>query len=238
MRRLVLAVMLVMAGCAVDAEAAAAPDETVPDEAPAVLVDGLHIEGNAGVWVVGSVEHAHEPATFTLRTENDCARDVTLRTMTVGASFTVELGAADLTDAFACAIDASVGDTSTTLTLTPDAHASEAPDLLLDPAFAVVAATLDPRDGHMIRFTVEATGAVERARASLDGIAYGATLAPAEEGNDAATAAIFEVPAKAWAAAMVSQSEAQIDVTLHGGATRAMTLRPTARIEPLVEDCH
>lgn len=238
MRRLVLAVMLVMAGCAVDAEAAPAPDEAAPDEAPAVLVDGLHIEGNAGVWLVGSTEHAREPATFTLRAANDCAREVELHTMTVGSSFTVELGVADLADAFACAIDASVGDTTTTLTLTPDAHASEAPDLSLSPGFAVVAATLDPRDGHVVRFTIEAAGAVERARATLDGIAYGATLAPTGDVSDAATAAIFEVPAKAWAAAIVGQSEAQVDVTLHGGATRAITLRPTARIEPLVEDCN
>lgn len=237
MRRLVLAVMLVVAGCAVDAEAAP-PPETALDEAPTVLVDGLRVEGNAGVWMVGSTEHAREPATFTLRTENDCARDLKLRTMTVGSAFTVELGAADLTDAFACAVDAATGDTSTTLTITPDALASATADLSLDPVFAVVAATLDPRDGHMVRFTIAATGAVEQARVTLDGIGYGATLAPADEGSDVATTAVFEVPARAWASAIVGQSEATVDVTLHGGATRAMTLRPTARVETLVEDCH
>lgn len=219
MRRLALTVpFLMIVACAPMAAQAAEPDA-------------------AELRIAGTLDGTANPATFRLRTENGCPRDVKLATTTTGNAFSVALAAGDLADVFACAIDVEAGDaTLPTITVTPDAEAHEVEGMSLEPSFAVVAASLDPRDGHLVRFTVNAPEAIEDARVTLDGSAYEARIAPSEEGSDTPTSAIFDVPARAWASAVIMHELAWIDVKVDGGAHRAMTLHPTARIETIADD--
>jgi hypothetical protein len=261
MRHVMMAVGLMLAGASEVGEARADEDADDAVEEPALAVmnvEGLHLEANAGLWVVGTLgeprgareprerREPREPVTFRLAQAMGCARDVQLRAVAAGPAFCVELGEAELTDAFACAIDAERGDEALpTITLTPDADGSDSADLSLDSTFAVAARTLDASDGHVVRFTVAATSAIDEALVTLDGTSYRAVIAAADEGSDVPTTAVFDVPARAWASSVVKQGAAEVDVKLDGGAHRAMTLRPRARVATVApvapiaeEDCH
>jgi hypothetical protein len=122
------------------------------------------------------------------------------------------------------------------ITLTPGAEVEAEDDdagLVLEPTFAVVAAALDPAAGHLVRFTVAASDGVDDASNTLGATTYGATIAPSEEGRDVPSTADFDLPARAWANAVVTSAAAYVDMKIYGGRHRALTLHPTARLDTL-----
>lgn len=193
--------------------------------------------GSSGLVIAGKLENAAAPAIFRLRSENGCARDTKLTTMTTGIAYSVALRTDDLADAFACAIDAESDEASLSpITVTPDATTSSASGLTLDPSIAVVAADLDAVSGYLVRVTVLAEGPLTEAHLTLGGATYLATIAPIEEGSDEPASAFFDVPARAWAAAVVGDASAVVAAKLATGKYSSIVLRPTARIETLASN--
>ena len=218
-------------------------DDSAEPEAPAPSLTVLSVTSNRSQLLVrGSLDGAPGAPVLRLRTDLGCAYDATLDATVTGASFSVPLDPGQLTALFACAISVEAADAAVgPITVTPDAETVSADaDLRLDGGLiAVVAADLDARSGHMVRFEVIAEGPLDEARATLDGVTYAAVVTPSDD-TDQPRTALFEVPARAWADAFIKGSTASIDVTRGDGTHGALVLLPTARVEALddVEDCH
>jgi hypothetical protein len=235
------AMVLVMACAAVVECRDASAGSDARAEGTAMTVDGVSVGADGMLRIDGTVASLPAPVSFRLRTGLGCARDARLGAATTGHAFAVAMSAEDLGDAFACAIDVTAGDEALPMiTLTPGAEVEAEDDdagLVLEPTFAVVAAALDPAAGHLVRFTVAvsdgASDGVDDARITLGATTYGATIAPSEEGRDVASTAVFDVPARAWANAVVTSAAAYVDMKIYGGRHRALTLHPTARLDTL-----
>lgn len=232
-------------GASPNVRAAAAVDEGAADHdlgdvegpAPFLSVIGATADGLSGLRIAGKIENASVPAVFRLRVDNGCAHDTRLATTTRGIAFSVALRTDDLAEAFACAIDAEAGEASLSLiTVTPDAEASSSSGLTLDPSIAVVAVDLDATSGHLVRFTVLADGPVASAHVTLGGTTYLATVAPIEEGSAEPASAFFDVPARAWAAAVLESASAVVEARLESGTNISIVLHPKARVETLEID--
>jgi hypothetical protein len=234
------ATVLLMACAAVVECRDASAGSSARAQGTAMTVDGVSVGADGMLRIDGTVASLPAPASFRLRTGLGCARDARLGAATTGHSFAVAMSAEDLGDAFACAIDVAAGDEALPMiTLTPGAEAEAEVDndddagLVLEPTFAIVAASLDPAAGRLVRFTVAvsdgASDGVDDARITLGATTYGATIAPSEEGRDVASTAVFDVPARAWANAVVTNAPAYVDMKMYGGRHRTLTLHPTAR---------
>ncbi|MBX3192212.1 MAG: hypothetical protein KF819_34805 [Labilithrix sp.] len=208
-----------------------------PPRVPVLTIDGGFVE-RASMKVRGKVEDASEPPIFRLRGESGCARDVKLATTSTGIAFSIALGVDELTDAFGCAIDGDVGDRMLPpIEIAPAAETiSSSAGLSLDPSVALVSADVDPRAGQVVRLVVDADDAVREARATLGGRTYLARLAPASEDETSEASVILEIPARAWAEAVVSGASVDVDVTDPSGKHRALRVRPSARVEKLVDE--
>lgn len=226
--RLSLALPLLSFGCATTSAAAPAPAVTVSSATAA----------ESKLWLAGQLDASSLPATFRLRTDLGCAHDAALETTMRAGTFSVGLGAGDLEDAFACAIDVDSGEVALPpITVTPGADATTtSTDIRLDPSFAVAAVDLEARSGHVVRFTVISDSPLAEAHVTLAGTTYGARLAPAlPDDAEEGTLAIFEVPARAWASAVIDGAKAHVDAKQESGDYRSLVLAPLARIETLSE---
>jgi hypothetical protein len=185
-----------------------------------------------GLYVLkGKVENAKVPATFHLRSDSGCARDKKLHTTTIGIGYTVALDATDLADAFGCAIDVEAdGNALSPIAVSPNAEAAAAKGLSLDPAIAIVSASLDPQPAHMVRFTILADRALQTASAELGGKTYRATLAPLDSSAGDESTAIFDVPANVWAEAVLAGSIAHVTTTETSGKTLSIDVKPTVDV--------
>lgn len=182
--------------------------------------------------VKGKVDNAKVPATFRLRGENGCARDAKLRTQTIGIGFSFTLDAAELTDAFGCAVDVEVGDDALSpIAVSPTATVSvPSKSLSLDPGVALVSAGLEPSTERNVRFTIMSDHALQGAHVDLGGQTYRATLAPMDSSTEGESTAIFEVPARAWADAVIVGSSARVSTTDTTGLIMTMEVKPEADV--------
>ena len=234
MRRLLTRLSLALPLVALGSFGCATTSAAAP--APAVTVNSATAT-ESKLWLAGQLDASALPATFRLRTDLGCAHDAALETAMRGATFSVGLGAVELEDAFACAIDIDSVDTALPpITVTPGADATTtSTDIRLEPSFAVAAVDLEARSGHVIRFTVISDSPLAEAHVTLAGTTYGATLAPALPDAEEGTLAIFEVPARAWASAVIEGAKAHVDARQASGDYRSLVLTPLARIEIEIE---
>jgi hypothetical protein len=226
--------LLLLSACAITEAAPGAPATPAPALAPPAParfeLTGSRVDGGA-LRVAGTVTGALAPATFRLRQGYGCSREATLPTITTGAAFSVAMTADDLAVAFGCAVDVEVdGELSETLAVTPTARAVVATGgLALDPDLALVSAELDPRAGDRVRFTVHAPEPLASARATLAASSYGARLVASDDAPDA----IFELPAEAWAAAVVSGTHVVVEARTLEGGSASIVVAPYAVAEAM-----
>lgn len=211
--------------------------DSVAAEAEAYAVPQLALDAPTtehGRFVVNGFLDSDARATFRLRTDLGCANDATLTATRSGVAFAIPLDVAQLTEVFACAVhvDPQSERELPPITVTPDLETvSATADLRADPGLvALVAVDLEARAGHRVRFEVVSDGPLEGATMTLGALTYGATIAPNDDAGEARTA-LFEVPARAWAAAVIDGANATVDVTHAGGAHGTLVLRPIARVE-------
>lgn len=211
--------------------------ESVPPEAEAYAVPQLALDAPTTAharFVVNGFLDSDAHAIFRLRTDLGCPNDATLAATRSGVAFAIPLDVAQLTEVFACAVhvDAQSESELPPITVTPDTETVSAPaDLHIDPGLvALVAVDLEAHSGHRVRFEVVADGPLDGANVTLGGLTYGAIIAPNDDTQEPRTA-IFEVPARAWASAIIDGSDATVDVTHAGGAHGTLVLRPVARVE-------
>ncbi|HEY8079683.1 MAG TPA: hypothetical protein VIF62_36385 [Labilithrix sp.] len=198
----------------------------IPDEVTPARFELLGSRVDAGkLRMTGKVYDTHVPAVFRLRNGYGCAREITLQTTTTGIAFSVALGADDLAVALGCAVDVEAGDElSTTVTLTPDAHATSATGgLTLSDDIALVSAELDPSAGDNVRIVVLAPSPLASATAKLGGSSYHARFV-----DDDASSAIFELPAREWAKAVVTATHILVDARDTNGSSASMIIAPYA----------
>jgi len=248
MRRLPLPALLLsllLTACATPAQADDEPPTPTPCETeaeaeptfPSLSVTDSHVA--TGTLVVkGKVDNAKVPATFRLRSENGCARDAKLRTQTIGIGFSFTLDAAELTDAFGCAVDVEVGDAALSpIAVSPTATVSvPSKSLALDPGVALVSAGLEPSTERNVRFMIMSDHALQGARVDLGGRTYRATLAPMDSSTEGESTAIFEVPARAWADAVIVGSSARVSTTDSTGHITTMEVKPEADVTSIGVD--
>jgi hypothetical protein len=218
MRRSILLFPFLFFACS--SAPAAASDET-PSPLRASVSDSATLD------VRGALEGTR--ATFQLRTDLGCARNVGLPAITSGKTFTLALDATNLEEALACVVDVEVdGEPADSIAVSPDAEVLDAsPSLALD-AFALVSTDLDPSGGRAVRITVLSSDPATRATLALGEDRHAGTIASDE--NESRI--LFEIPARTWARAVLDRSALHVDVVTHAG-TRSIDIRPSARVEPL-----
>lgn len=199
---------------------------------PTLSLTDSHVATPGVLLVKGKVDNAKMPATFRLRAENGCARDAKLHAQTIGIGFSFTLDAAELADAFGCAVDVEVGeDALSPIAVSPTATVSApSKSLALDPGVALVSAGLEPSTERNVRFTIMSDHALQDAYAVLGGQTYRATLAPMDSSTEGESTAIFEVSARAWADAVIVGSSARVSTTDTTGHITTMEVRPEADV--------
>jgi hypothetical protein len=202
---------------------------TAPAAAQEVsTIHGVAIESDA-VDVRGTIDGTR--ASFRLRSESGCARDVRLPAITSGRTFTLALDEANLETALGCAIDVEVDDELVDpIGVSPDATVlASSPSLSLD-GFALVSTNLERRAGDAVRVTVVSADVARRASITFGNEPLFATVVREDEGSSV----LFEIPARDWARAVLERATIHVDVTTADGV-RAMDLRPSARVESLAD---
>ncbi len=206
----------------------------IPDEpsTPRFELLGSRVDSGA-LRITGKVYDTHIPAALRLRHDLGCAREVTLQTTSTGIAFSTALGADDLATALGCAVHVEAGDElSAIVAVTPEARVTTATGgLTLDGDVALVAADLDPRAGDRVRITVLSPEPLTSATAKLGGATYAARLV-----DDDAHAAIFELPARDWAKAIVTATHLVIDARREHGSSASMVVAPHAVATDMRDD--
>jgi hypothetical protein len=220
-------------------DAVAPPEDDGVEEplpVPHLVVERSTPDPRGRLRVHGTVEDAKVPATFALRAELGCTRDAKLSTTTTGIAFDLDLGIDELAEAMGCAIDARAGDASLeTITVTPRASAEPTSNgLALDDAIGVAAAELEPSAGHVVRMTVTSKEPLRSARVTFESQEIAALVTDA--GGDAPASAIFEIPARAWSAAVVSGARVEVRARTPDGKTRSLFVRPSVLVETSADE--
>lgn len=231
-----LLLSLLLTACATPARAddeARSSEELEPEPTlPSLSLTDSHVATPGVLLVKGKVENAKVPATFRLRSENGCAREAKLHTQTIGIGFSFTLDPEELADAFGCAVDVEVGDDALSpIAVSPTATVSDpSKSLALDPGVALVSAGLEPSTEQNVRFTIMSDHALQGAHVDLGGHTYRATLAPMDSSTEGESTAIFEVPARAWAEAVIAGSIGHVSTTDTTGHLTTMDVKPEADV--------
>ncbi|AKV04734.1 hypothetical protein AKJ09_11397 [Labilithrix luteola] len=204
-------------------------EEEIPPHGPSLTIESAEAFGGA-FHLTGVTDDAKVPATLHMRRELGCASDARLETTTTGVAFTTKLSADALAEAFSCAISAEVGDVTNLFTLYPDGTIeSRVPDdVSFQPLFSLVLGDESVSHDDAIGFRVGSEERPVEARVTVAGESFaGAVAAEA----DASWSSSFEVPARAFAKAVVAGEHAEVDLRLADGTHRSFDLAPHATLE-------
>lgn len=209
-------------------------EEEIPVRGPSLTIESA--QPFAGAFhVSGVTEDAKVPAALSMRRELGCANDARLETMTTGVAFTTKLSADALADAFSCAIAAEVGDETNLFTLYPDGTIeSSIPDgVSFQPLFSLVLGDDSASHDNAVGFRVGSDVRPVEANVTVAGESFRGLVA-AEA--DTSWSSSFEVPARAFANAVVAGENVEVDLRLTDGTHRSFTVAPHATLEWLSDE--
>lgn len=209
-------------------------EEEFPARGPSLTIESA--QPFAGAFLVSGVtEDTKVPAALYLRRELGCAHDARLETTTTGVAFTSKLSADALADAFSCAISAEIGDETNLFTLYPDGTIeSRIPEgISFQPLFLLVLGDESASHDNAVGFRVGSDARPVEAIVDVGGESFRGLVA-AEA--DASWSSSFEVPARAFANAVVTGENVEVDLRLADGTHRSFFLAPHATLEWLSDD--
>lgn len=237
---LVLVALLGLVGCTTNAPAAGEArdathetsavdidDEASPEPVPHLTVDRAAADGRGRFHVRGKLENAKLPAHFVLREELGCRSARKLTTLTTGTGWDVGLTASELTDALGCSIEARLGDDALDqIMVTPTATVTGSPRITLDADPTIASLAPEEKSPDVVRITLRATEKIVSPKLVVLGEHFTGVVSD-EEGH----VIVFELPAAAWSAAVVSQASFGFEAR---GITA--TVRPGVLASTIIEE--
>jgi len=183
------------------------------------------------------LENAPQTATtYELRTDLGCARDKPIASSMKGGEVYLSLPEADLADAFACVISASGEDESTSeIAVSPELDFAQRIDDVRFDSIAVAAGSFDPTADSIIRVAFVTQTPAHSATFDLEATTYRALVTELEPYEGGASRVTFEIPARAWAHAVIERKSAHIAVRDEANKLYDVDASPIARVEILGE---